>query len=68
MGNRLHGQARSHRSGTDAAYTKILVGAGLRAMNDNPVYLPVIRHKYQEATVRYGRHAKPISTICLRVG
>ncbi|SED55852.1 hypothetical protein SAMN04490185_3719 [Pseudomonas frederiksbergensis] len=29
-----------------------LVGAGLLAKNDNAVYLPVIRHKYQEATVR----------------
>ena len=44
------------------------VGAGLLAKNDNAVYLLGTRHKYQAATVRYGLHATPISTICLRVG
>lgn len=38
------------------------------AKNDNAVYRPGIRHKYQEATVRNGLHASPISIICLRVG
>ncbi|PBJ18119.1 hypothetical protein BSF44_52650 [Pseudomonas sp. ACN8] len=28
------------------------VGASLLAMNDNAVYRPGTRHKYQEATVR----------------
>jgi hypothetical protein len=42
----LHEQARSHIEMHSP------VGVGLLAKNDNAVYLPVIRHKYQAATVR----------------
>jgi hypothetical protein len=33
-------------------YTDKPLEAGLPAMNDNAVYRPGTRHKYQEATVR----------------
>ncbi|MNJ05637.1 hypothetical protein D3C73_1670870 [compost metagenome] len=53
---------------TNVVLTENVVGAGLLAKNDNAVYLLDTRHKYQAATVRYGRHASPMSIICLRVG
>lgn len=44
----LRWQASSYRFAVEMA----TVGAGLPAKNDNAVYRPGTRHKYQEATVR----------------
>ena len=54
--NRRTAAPTGYVSNTNSAYTQIPVGAAVRrfdlpAMNDDSVYL-VIRHKYQEATVR----------------